>query len=117
MLKRNIQILFRVNAEEHDHLKSNAKKCGLSVARYLRFLIRGYVPKQLPPPDYYGMIRQLQAIGNSVNQIAARANATGFYLKDEYAKYAEDLRAAILNVQEAVTQPERINGDDKDMGG
>ncbi len=39
MLKRNNQILFRVNDEEHDLLKENAKKCGLSVARYLRFLI------------------------------------------------------------------------------
>ena len=45
MLKRNNQILFRVNDEEHDLLRRNAKKCGLSIAAYLRFLIQGYVTK------------------------------------------------------------------------
>jgi hypothetical protein len=117
MLKRNNQILFRVNDEEHELLKRNAKKCGLSVARYLRFLIQGYIPKELPPADYHGMIRQLQAIGNSMNQIAARANKTGFYLKEEYAKNAQELKAAILDIQKAILLPEKMHGDDEDMGG
>lgn len=117
MLKRNIQILFRVNDEEHELLKRNAKKCGLSIAAYLRFLIQGYVPKELPPADYHGMIRQLQAIGNSMNQIAARANKTGFYLKEEYAKNAQELKASILDIQKAILLPEKMYGDDEDMGG
>lgn len=117
MLKRNNQILFRVNDEEHELLKRNAKKCGLSIAANLRFLIRGYVPKELPPTDYHGMIRQLQAIGNSINQIAARANKTGFYLKEEYTKNAQELKAAILEIQKAILLPEKMHGDDEDMGG
>ena len=117
MFKRNTQILFRVNDEEHDLLKRNAKKCGLSTAAYLRFLIQGCVPKELPSVDYHGMIRQLQAIGNSMNQIAARANKTGFYLKEEYAKNAQELKAAILEIQKAILLPEKMHGDDEDMGG
>lgn len=117
MLKRNNQILFRVNDEEHELLKRNAKKCGLSVARYLRFLIRGYVPKEQPSADYKKLIRELHAIGNSMNQIAARANATGFFLKEEYAKNAQELKAAILDIQKAVLLPEKMHGDDEDMGG
>ena len=85
MLKRNIKITFRLNAKEHQRLKKCVKKTGLSQETYIRTLLDGYVPKELPPPDYHGMMRELNAIGNSMNQIAARANATGFFLAEEYA--------------------------------
>lgn len=117
MLKHSIQINFRVNAEEQELLQAKAKKCGLSVAKYLRFLIHDCVPKEQPPVDYKVLIRELHAIGNSLNQIAARANATGFLHKEAYAENVEKLHAAILGIQEAVTGPEAIYGDDEDMAG
>lgn len=117
MLKHSIQINFRVNAEEQKLLQAKAKKCGLSVAKYLRFLIHDCVPKEQPPADYKVLIRELHAIGNSLNQIAARANATGFLHKEAYAENVEKLHAAILGIQEAVTGPEAIYGDDEDMAG
>ena len=117
MLKHSIQINFRVNAEEQKILQAKAKKCGLSVAKYLRFLIHDCVPKEQPPADYKVLIRELHAIGNSLNQIAARANATGFLHKEAYAENVEKLHAAILGIQEAVTGPEAIYGDDEDMAG
>ena len=117
MLKHSIQINFRVNAEEQELLQAKAKKCGLSVAKYLRFLIHDCVPKEQPPADYKVLIRELHAIGNSLNQIAARANATGFLHKEAYAENVEKLHTAILDIQEAVTGPEAIYGDDEDMAG
>ena len=102
MLKRNIKITFRLNAKEQQQLK------GLSQETYIRRLIEGYVPKELPPIDYHAMMRELNAIGNSMNQIAARANATGFFLVDEYASYVYEFRKTVLEIQRAVTQPERI---------
>ncbi len=63
------------------------------------------------------LIRELHAIGNSMNQIAARANATGYIASKEYAENAEKLNEAILNIQKAVTVPEAIYGDDEDMAG
>jgi predicted HicB family RNase H-like nuclease len=117
MLKRNIQINFRVDAEEQELIKTKAKRCGLSIAKYLRFLIHDCVPKEQPPADYKVLIRELHAIGNSMNQIAARANATGYIASKEYAENAEKLNEAILNIQEAVTGPEAIYGDDEDMAG
>ncbi len=117
MLKHSIQINFRVNAEEQQLLQQNAKKCGLSIAKYLRFLIRGYVPKEQPPMDYKTLIRELHAIWNSMNQIAARANTTGFFLKEQYADNVQKLNAAVLEIQRAVTLSEKLYGDDKDMGG
>lgn len=108
MLKRNIKITFRLNAKEHQRLKKCVKKTGLSQETYIRTLLDGYVPKELPPPDYHGMMRELNAIGNSINQIAARANATGFFLAEEYAVYMQEFHHAVLAIQKAVTQPEQL---------
>lgn len=108
MLKRNIKITFRLNAKEHQRLKKCVKKTGLSQETYIRTLLNGYAPKEMPPPDYHGMMRELNAIGNSMNQIAARANATGFFLAEEYAMYMQEFRNAVLAIQKAVTKPEQL---------
>ena len=79
---------------------------------YLRSLINGNSPRQAPPVDYYSMTRQLYAIGNLMNQIAARANATGFFLVKEYDDYVSELHNQILKIRAAVEQPERIAKDD-----
>lgn len=81
MLKRNIKITFRLNAKEQQQLKKNVKRTGLSQETYIRRLIEGYVPKELPPIDYHAMMRELNAIGNSMNQIAGPLQmATAFSL-------------------------------------
>ena len=105
MLNRNIKITFRLNAKEHQQLKKNVKKTGLSQETYIRTLLAGYAPKELPPPDYHSMMRELNAIGNSINQIAARANATGFFLTEDYARYMDEFRRVTLEIQKAVTLP------------
>ena len=108
MLKRNIKITFRLNAKEHQQLKKNVKTTGLSQETYIRTLLDGYAPKELPSPDYHSMMRELNAIGNSINQIEARANATGFFLAEEYAMYMQEFRRTALAIQRAVTQPEPL---------
>jgi hypothetical protein len=55
MRKRNIQIIVRLNAKEQQNLAKQVKKSGLSQEGYLRSLINGCVPKELPPPDYFSM--------------------------------------------------------------
>ena len=107
-MKRTIQKLIRLNAKEQQRLKKHAKKCGLSEEAYLRSLLNGLSPKEMPPPDYHAMMRELYAIGNSMNQIAARANATGFFLADEYAEYVKEFRKVTLGIQAAVTQPVKL---------
>jgi len=77
MRKRSIRFQVWLNKGEKTKLQVSAKKAGLSQETYLRTLINYYVPKELPPPDYYTMMRELHAIGSNLNQIAARANATG----------------------------------------
>lgn len=118
MLKRNIKITFRLNAKEQQSLVKQVKKSGLSQEAFIRFLINGYVPKELPPPDYFFMTRELHAIGSNLNQIAAKANATGHIDKTAFQYEANRLRKAVQDIMEAVTAPERRthDGDHSDMG-
>lgn len=54
------------------------------------------------------MMRELHAIGNNIHQIAARAHATGFFMKDEYDRYYQEFKDAMLRFQRAVTKPEEL---------
>lgn len=106
MRKRNIRIQVWVNQEEERKLQKHAKQSGLSREAYLRSLINGYVPKTLPSLDYYTMLRELHAIGNNLNQLAAKAHVTGHLDRTSFQREADDLRWAIQEIQEAVTAPE-----------
>lgn len=118
MRKRCIRVQVWLNEEENRKLQSNSNRTGLSRESYLRTLINGYVPKELPPPDYHLMIKELHAIGNNLNQLAAKANATRNIDKTVFQYEANRLRKAVLDIQAAVTLPERRNdnGDYSDMG-
>lgn len=48
---------------------------GLSVSAFVRQLIAGTQLRPRPPDQYAGLLRELSAIGNNINQIAYWANA------------------------------------------
>ncbi|MEF9987862.1 MAG: plasmid mobilization relaxosome protein MobC [Christensenella sp.] len=108
MLYRKIKVTFRLNEQEFFHLKKQIERSGYSQEAYIRSLIEGYVPRELPPADYHSMVKELRAIGNRMNRIAARANATGFFLAEEYAQNARRLFDEILEIRAAVVLPEKI---------
>ena len=118
MRKRGIPILIRLNAQEQQNLAKQVKKSGLSQEAFIRSLINGYMPKELPPPDYFSMICELHAIGSNLNQIAAKANATGHIDTTVFQYEANRLKRTVQEIQAAVTAPERRNsdGNHSDMG-
>ena len=71
MRMRNRTVLLRLTDDEVAHLRTLVTKSRLSQQAYLRSLIAGLRPRDKPPPDYYAMMRELHAIGNNMNQIAA----------------------------------------------
>ena len=75
MRKRNVQILFRLTDEEAEQLYALVKKSGRSKEAFLREMVRGYRLCEKPDPEFYQIMRELSAIGNRNNQLAAKANA------------------------------------------
>lgn len=77
-MKRNIIRQFRFNSEENEMLKQKAELCCLTDSAFVRLLVLGYQPKPKPEKEFYTALRNLSSIGNSINQITAKANSLGF---------------------------------------
>lgn len=108
MRKRNIQVITRLDKAEHQHLKKLVKKSGLSQEAYLRHLINGVVPMETPPLDYFEMMKKLHAIGNNLNQIAAKANRLNVIDVQQYNKNIKDLENSIVTITNAVVLPKKM---------
>ncbi len=78
MRKRNVQILFRLTEEEAEYLCSLAERSGHSRQALLQSMVMGYRLCEKPDPEFYKIMRELSAIGNRINQLAAKANALNF---------------------------------------
>lgn len=118
MRKRNVQILFRLTDEEAEQLYALVKKSGRSKEAFLREMVRGYRLCEKPDPEFYQMMRELSAIGNRINQLAAKANALNFVdapmLREEARKW-HDFQ---IEVRKNICSPNgrRDNGGVRDMG-
>lgn len=77
-MKRTIKKQFWFSREEAQTLQRKAKKACLSEAGLIRLLLKGYEPKEKPDERFYEVMREMSAIGNNLNQLAAKANTLGF---------------------------------------
>lgn len=74
-MDRTTAILVRLSEKEKEHLKSQAAACALKMEPYIRKLIMGKEVRPRPPDEYVKLLREINAIGNNINQIAHIANA------------------------------------------
>ncbi len=78
MRKRSVQILFRLTEDEAEYLQRLVKRSGHSREAFLRAMVMGYRLCEKPEPEFYKVLQELSAIGNRINQLAAKANALDF---------------------------------------
>lgn len=103
MRNRPVQILFRLTEEEAAYLCELVKRSGRTREAFLREMIKGYRLCEKPDPAFYKSMKELSAIGNRINQLAAKANALGFVdaplLREEAKKWHQfqiDIRKQYL---------------------
>ena len=103
MRNRKVQILFRLTDDEAEQLNELVRRSGRSREAFLREMVKGYQLCEKPDPEFYKIMRELSAIGNRINQLAAKANALGFVdtpmLNEEARKWHEfqiDIRKKYL---------------------
>lgn len=111
MRARNNRMMLRLSDNECQTLKQSSEKVGVPREVYLRMLIMGTQPKEKTSADFYGTMKELNAIGNSLNQIAKVANSKGFINVKAYEENVRKLNGFILEISKAVFTPERR--DDK----
>ena len=74
-MDRSTAVLVRLSPKEKEHLKAQAAACALKMEPYIRKLIMGNIIRPRPPDEYVKLLREINAIGNNINQIAHIANA------------------------------------------
>lgn len=106
-MNRNSSFLIRLSREEIQRLDKKVKKTGMSREAYTRCVLNGYAPVELPPADYYNLIREVRAVGNNMHQIAYKANS--MYLLDApmYKQKADKVTKMCDNLM-AVCIPRKI---------
>ena len=93
-MNKVIKQTIRLTEKQHLHLKIQAQKSGLKMEPYVRKLIMGFEVKARPPNEYAQLIKEVNAIGNNINQIAHIVNAEGRISEEkikELKQYQNDL--------------------------
>ena len=75
MRNRQNGVLVYLSDAEKQHLVKQTAVAGLSVGAFIRKLIMGNIIRPRPPDEYVKLLREINAIGNNINQIAHIANA------------------------------------------
>lgn len=109
MRSRNNRIFLRLNEAELERLNAAVRKSGLSREAYLRQLIAGLQPRDLPPTDFRPMMRQLYACGNALNQIARKAHAMNVIDVQKYDEAVQLFRETVAGLNQAVLEPEGLH--------
>lgn len=68
----------RLSEADMNTLKSKANIAGISVSDFIRKAINDTEIKQGPTLELAMLIKELNRIGNNINQIAVKANSLGF---------------------------------------
>ena len=114
MRNRNIHIQFWLNEKEAESFKKNVARSGVSREVYLRQIISGYIPTDMPSPDYFAMMKELHYIGVNLNQIAQKAHTLNALDVKRYDENVSMLNAAVVKIVNAVMLPRKIGwGADK----
>lgn len=83
LAKRNKAKVVRFTDEEWNHLNQEAIKAGVSKEQFVRDAVAGIELTPKPPEELAALIKELNAIGNNINQIARIANSKHEITKQE----------------------------------
>ena len=107
-MNKRIKKQFWLSPQEVAELKRKAELAGISETAVVRLLIRGYEPREKPDGNFYEAMRKLSAIGNNINQLAAKAHTLGFIdvpmLKNEanrWRRFQADIEVTFLRPAES----------------
>lgn len=96
MRLRGREFKLWLTEDEHSHLTAQAKKAGLTRGQFLRSIVMGIQLRARPPDTYYELLREINAIGVNINQIAHIANYERTISEDKI-NYLTKLLDEIMN--------------------
>lgn len=109
MKKRTIKKQFWLSKKEAEELQRKAKRACLSEAALVRLLVLGYEPKEKPDDRFYSAMRELSAIGNNLNQLAAQANTLKFVDERELQKEVTRWHKFQADIERLFLRPDNVD--------
>ena len=108
-MKRTVKKQVWFSKTEAQDLQKKAKEACLSEAALIRLLLRGYEPREQPDSRFYDSMRELSAIGNNLNQLAAKAHSLGFVDAPMLAKEAERWHKFQSDIERFYLRPDQCD--------
>lgn len=108
MRKRNFRVQVRLSEREYKKFLGKVKRTGLSREAYLRHLIGGVVPQEIPPPDYFSFMERLYQVGNLLERISRQAQALGVVNTVQYREAVGQFHQLVEDITTAVILPRRM---------
>lgn len=108
MAEKKVEIKVRLTKKEAARLQALVKHTGLSREAYLRHLIGGVVPQEIPPPDYYAFMERLYQVGNLLEQISRQAQVQGAVDIAPYKEAVRQFHQLVEDITTAVILPRRM---------
>ena len=115
MRTRNNVILFRLDDKEHAYLKKQVKLSGLSMASYLRAIIKGYEVRPAPTEETIKLLHLLFGMSNNLNQLTMLAHIHGC-VSDADIKRIEEFCSELWDVVDAVRDCKSLKEVDIQFG-
>lgn len=101
-MKRTNKITFRLSDKELARFKRRVKESGLFQETYLRFLIEGFCPNQMPPKEFWKeMGGFFQALDN-LDKLAKIAYHTGNIHYEEIREMYRDIAEHIHRIEDEI---------------
>ena len=106
-MSNRIKKQFWFTPEEETEFRRKVALTGLPQSSVIRMLIKGYEPREKPDERFYDVMRELSAIGNNINQLAAKANTLGFVDAPQLKKEAERWHKFQADVERTFLRPDK----------
>jgi hypothetical protein len=100
---------MRLTQKEYDDLHKSAKRAGLPLATYMRFMMRGCCPKERPPGDWFKFYSELCDISNNLNHLTHTAFHAGDINAGAYRQFRDDLDELLIALMDEFHSPEKLN--------
>ncbi len=84
-----------LNDSEYERFCRMAEATKNTNSNLVRRLLQSSVFVEFPPVEYWEIIKQLDRIGNNLNQLARMANSLGFIDEPEYRKNANEVSRTV----------------------
>ena len=107
MTMRTHRVGTYLSDAEYEDFKSVIARTGISGQTLIRMLIEGCRPKERPPKEYHQMMTELQRVGESLEQVARAAYATGFIDMVSYKESERLYTETLKGILKAVVEPEK----------